>query len=161
MWLYNVLNVIFFMHVIFLFYFLSYMLFYVLQCIFVLISWSTLSLQLPYEMCYINKFDLTWLHHSPPLQVEEETTNGGCLPHKSPSSYLFQLSHTGFFPQRWIQHPAVSLLWGGDEVTNVGQAIRTPRRAELFWPEGNTSPSWISSTHLTHLPHSLTFHTTH
>ena len=36
------------------------MLFYVIQCIFVLISWSTLSSRLPYEMCYINKFDLTW-----------------------------------------------------------------------------------------------------
>lgn len=61
-------------------------------------------------------------------------------------------SHRLFSPEV-IRHLAISLLWGGDEVTNVGRAITTPRRAELFWPEGNTPLSWISSTRvvLTHL----------
>lgn len=67
-------------------------------------------------------------------------------------------SHRLFSPEM-IRHLAISLLWGGDEVTNVGRAITTPRRAELFWPEGNTPLSWISSTRvvLTHLRVPLPF----
>lgn len=56
----------------------------------------------------------------------------------SPHSFLFSSYSYRLFPLELIQHPAVSLLWGGDEVTNVGQAIRSPHWAKLLWLGGET-----------------------
>lgn len=70
------------------------------------------------------------------LSSRVENTDGGCLPHfkKVLLSFLFQLSHIGFFfTLSWSN---ISLLWGGHKVTNVRQAIRTPCWAELFRLEG-------------------------
>ena len=88
----------------------------------------------------------TWPSYIP-SQAEQENTDGGCLPHFKKKESLLLL----FSPGR-IQHPTVSLLWGGDEVTNVGQAIRTPRWAKLFQLEGNTTPLSVSCLHTTRTP---------
>lgn len=59
-----------------------------------------------------------------PTQLNEKD-DGGCILHlKKKKVFLFLPDNIGLFPRA---HPtSVSLLWGEDEVTNVGQAIRAP-----------------------------------